>query len=272
MGVDLHTHTTVSDGYLEPEELVERAERQGLSVLAITDHDTVDGVERARAVAPVSMQVIAGAELSCRIEGREAHILAYGVGAGEASFRAALKRFGEQRVARAEEMVARLNSLGLELEFKEVVTISGDGTIARPHVARALVARGYVGSVNEAFERYLGWRRAAFVEKPRLEPREAIDLIRSAGGVASLAHPGTFRRDDLIPVLVEAGMEGLEVRHTEHSAARTVHYERMARDLDLLPTGGSDFHGTPGHRSRLGFPEVPEHWVEALVARIQARH
>lgn len=270
MGADLHTHTTVSDGFLEPEELVAKAARRGLSALAITDHDAVDGVDRARAAAPSTMQIIPGAELSCRIEGREAHILAYGIDPGDDSFQAALARFGEQRAVRAAEMVSRLNTLGLELEFEEVETISGDGTIARPHVARALVARGYVQTVDEAFQRYLGWSKAAFVEKPRLEPREAINLIRSAGGVASLAHPGTFRRDDLIPVLVEAGMEGLEVRHTEHGAARSAHYERMARDLELIPTGGSDFHGTPGHRSRLGTPEIPDEWVEALVDRIQA--
>jgi hypothetical protein len=164
--------------------------------------------------------------------------------------------------------VARLIELGVEIEFADVQAASGAGTIARPHVAQALVERGHAGSLDEAFRRWLGRHAPAFVPKEALSPRDAFDLIKQAGGVGSLAHPGTFRRDDLIPMLVEAGLEALEVRHTEHSTARMRHYEALAHDLGLLPTGGSDFHGTLGHRSRLGTPTVPDEWAAALVARI----
>ena len=271
MGADLHSHTTVSDGVLSPEELVAMAVRRGVRVLAITDHDAIDAIEPARAAAPPGLEVIAGAELSCRVDGREAHILAYGFDPGDAALRDALARFAEQRRERAREMVERLRAKGVPIEFGDVAEASGHGTIARPHVARALLSRGVVESIDEAFARFLGRGRPAYVEKPRLDPSEACELVRGAGGVAGLAHPGTFRRDDLIPLLVEAGLEALEVRHTQHSAAATRHYEAMARTHGLLPTGGSDYHGTPGHDGRLGSPEVPEEWAAALIARTRAR-
>lgn len=271
MSVDLHTHTTISDGALPPEELVALAAARGLSAIAITDHDANEGVAPARAAAPAGLEVIAGAELSCRIDGREAHILGYGIDPGNETLRAALARFARDRDQRAREMVERLNSLGVAMDFGEVARVSGEGTIARPHVARALLDRGDVETMDEAFARFLGRHAPAFVDKPRLDPAEACALIKGAGGVASLAHPGTFRRDDLIPVLEEAGMEGLEVRHTMHSTAQVRHYEKMARTMNLLPTGGSDFHGTPGHSGRLGSPEIPETWLEALLERCRTR-
>lgn len=272
MSVDLHTHTTVSDGALAPVELVARASARGISVLAITDHDAVDAWSEAQATAPPSLTVMTGAELTCQVNGREAHILAYGFDPEAADFRSALEKFAAARVDRAREIIRLLNELGVELEFEEVVALAGPGTIGRPHLAKALVDRGHAGSIEEAFARYLRRQAPAFVEKKRLTPREAFRLIRSAGGVPVLAHPGTFRRDDWIPVLAEDGLEGLEARHTEHSAAQCRHYEAMAVALGLLPTGGSDFHGTPGHRSRLGIPEVPDAWAAALIARSGGWH
>lgn len=270
-GVDLHTHTTVSDGALEPEELVARAAAEGIGVLAITDHDAIDGVARARAAAPAGLEVLSGAELTCHLDDREAHVLAYGVDVEDAGFRDAMAGFGRARAERARRIVERLNAHGIELDFAEVEAVSGTGTIARPHVGLALVRRGHVDDLDEAFRRWLGHGAPAFVPKPTVAPADAFALVREAGGVPSLAHPGTFRRDELIPALVEAGLEALEVRHTEHGPARTRHYARMADELGLLPTGGSDFHGTPGHRSRLGHPEVPTEWASRLVDRIQAR-
>lgn len=268
MPVDLHSHTTVSDGALTPSELTRLATSRGLSMLAITDHDAIDALDEARRSAPPDLEILSGAELTVHVADREAHVLAYGIDAKHPTLQAALRDLASKREARAREIVARLVALGIEIEFGDVQVASGAGTIARPHVARALVERGHAGSVDEAFRRWLGRHAPAFVPKDALSPRAAFDLIKEVGGIGSLAHPGTFRRDDLIPVLVEAGMEALEVRHTEHSAARSRHYESMARDLDLLPTGGSDFHGTPGHRSRLGRPVVPDEWGAALVARI----
>ncbi len=266
--VDLHTHTNVSDGALDPVTLVREAAAAGVEVLAITDHDAVEGVAEARREAPSEMVVLTGAELTCSIEGREAHVLAYGMDPEDAVFQRALERFRLQREERARVIVERLRDIGVEIDYAEVAAISGRGTVARPHVAQALLARGVVGTLQEAFTRFLGRRAPAFVPKPALDPREAFDLVREAGGLPGLAHPGTFQRDDLVPRLAVAGLGALEVRHTEHGAAQSAHYEKMARQLNLLPTGGSDFHGTPGHRSRLGAPDVPRAWADALIARV----
>ncbi len=271
MPVDLHAHTRVSDGALPPEELVALAVQRGLSVLAITDHDAVDGVAPARRAAPPGLTVLAGVELSCQVGNREAHLLGLAIDVEQPDLRTALARFARQREERAREIVERLRRANVEIAFEDVERVGGAGTLARPHVARVLVERGHVASLDEAFSRWLGRGAPAYVPKPRLDPREACALIRRAGGVPGLAHPGTFRRDDLIPVLVEAGLEALEARHTEHSPARARHYERLAHDLGLLPTGGSDFHGVPGHRSRLGRPVVPDEWAAALVARARGR-
>ncbi|HUP00725.1 MAG TPA: PHP domain-containing protein [Gemmatimonadota bacterium] len=272
MSVDLHTHTTFSDGALTPAELVARAAALGISVLAITDHDATDAHAEAVVAAPAGLQIVTGTELTCQLDGREAHVLAYGFDPDDACLRSALETFAAARVDRAREIVRRLNDVGVKVGFEEVAAIAGAGTIGRPHVAQALIARGHTRSLGEGFTRYLGRGAPAFVEKKRLAPKEAFRLIRAAGGVAVLAHPGTFRRDDLIPLLVEDGLEGLEVRHTEHSAAQSRHYEALAAGLGLLTTGGSDFHGTAGHRSRLGFPDVPDRWAAALVARSGERH
>ena len=267
-GVDLHTHTEVSDGALAPAALVREAVRAGVEVLAVTDHDAVDGAAEARRAAPPELTVLTGVELTCSIDGREAHVLAYAVDPEDRAFRDALERFRLQREERARAMITLLQARGVAIEYAEVAAISGRGTVARPHVAQALLARGAVGSVQEAFTRFLGRHAPAFVPKPALDPRAAFDMVHAAGGISALAHPGTFQRDDLIPRLAAAGLDALEVRHTEHGAALAAHYEKMAGQLELLPTGGSDFHGTPGHRSRVGSPAVPRAWADALIARV----
>ncbi len=268
MSVDLHSHTTVSDGILSPAGLVALAVERGVTILAITDHDATGAIAPARAAAPPGLTVLAGVELSCRVAEREAHLLAYGVDPEHPGLVAALDRYARAREERAREMVEKLVAHGVPVDFADVQR-AASGTIARPHVARAIVDAGHAATMDEAFARWIGRHGPAFVDKPRVDPREACELVRAAGGVPGLAHPGTFRRDDLIPELVEAGLEALEVRHTEHTAAAMRHYEAMADHLGLLPTGGSDFHGTPGHRSRLGSPEVPEAWAAALVDRFR---
>ncbi len=271
MSADLHTHTTASDGALPPADLVARAAGRGIRFLAVTDHDTVAAVEEAVAAAPEGMTVIAGVELTCHAGNREAHILAYGVDLEDRNFRRELEELAEQRLERARQMIARLNRLGIEVELADVERIAAGATITRPHVAMALLERGHVDTLDEAFSRFIGRSGPAFVAKPLRDPGRTFHAVRRVGGVPVLAHPGTFRRDDLIAGLVEAGLVGLEVRHTEHSTAVCRHYEAMARDLGLLPTGGSDFHGTPGHRSRIGVPRVPAEWAEKLVDRIEGR-
>ncbi len=271
MSADLHTHTTASDGALSPSELVRRAVAGGIRFLAVTDHDSVAGVAEALATAPPELTVIPGAELTCHAGGREAHVLAYGVVIDDPQFRALLRELALQREERARRMVERLLEIGVDVDYADVERIAAGATVTRPHVARALVERGHVRSLDEAFARYIGRSGPAHVAKPHREPRWTFEAVRRAGGVSVLAHPGTFRRDDLIPGLVEDGLEGLEVRHTEHSAAATRHYEALARDLGLVPTGGSDFHGTPGHRSRIGRPRIPAEWALNLVDRIGRR-
>ncbi len=271
MSVDLHTHTSASDGALPAADLVALAFGRGIRFLAVTDHDTVAGVEKAMAMTPDEMTIIPGVELSCHTGNREAHILAYGVDLKDPVFRSELEVLAEMRHDRAREMVARLNRLGIDVELADVERIAGGATITRPHVALALIGRGHVSTLDEAFSRFIGSSRPAFVAKPVRDPGQTFRAVRRAGGVPVLAHPGTFRRDDLIPGLVEEGLLGLEVRHTEHSAAETRHYEALAGDLGLLRTGGSDFHGTPGHRSRIGIPRVPSEWAEKLVDRLEER-
>lgn len=271
MSADLHTHTVASDGSLAPADLVARAAGRGIRFLSVTDHDTVAAVADALAAAPEGMTVIPGVELTCHAGGREAHILAYGVDLEDGVLRRELEELADLRRERARRMVELLNRLGIEVELADVERIAAGATLTRPHVAMALVERGHVTTLDEAFSRFIGRSGPAFVAKPVRDPGSTFRSVRRAGGVAVLAHPGTFRGDDLIPGLVEAGLVGLEVRHTEHSAAASRHYEAMARDLGLLPTGGSDFHGTPGHRSRIGVPRVPGEWAERLVDRIGGR-
>lgn len=271
MSADLHTHTNASDGALPPADLVAMAAGRGIRFLAVTDHDTVAAVERAVAAAPEGMTVIPGVELTCHAGTREAHILAYGVDLEDCVFRRELEVLAEQRHDRARRMVARLNRLGVEVELADVERIAAGATITRPHVAMALLERGHVGRLDEAFTRFIGQSGPAFVAKPLRDPGSTFHAVRRAGGIPVLAHPGTFRRDDLIAGFAEAGLAGLEVRHTEHSSAASRHYEAMAKDLGLLPTGGSDFHGTPGHRGRIGLPRVPVEWAERLVDRIGGR-
>ena len=192
---------------MTPAELTRLAAARGLSMLAITDHDAIDGLDEARRMAPSGLEILSGAELTVHVADREAHILAYGIDVTHPGLHAALGDLARKREARAREIVARLVELGVEIEFGDVQAASGAGTIARPHVARALVERGHARSLDDAFRRWLGRHAPAFVPKEALTPREAFDMIKEAGGVGSLAHPGTFRRDDLIPVLVESGLE-----------------------------------------------------------------
>lgn len=243
----------------------------GLEAIAITDHDATAGIGPARDAAPPGLDVLTGSELTCYVGSREAHILAYGFDPSDQRFAAALEACAAGREERAAKMADKLRGLGVDVSLDDIRRAAGEGTIARPHVAMAIVARGHAQDIDDAFRRFIGRGGAAFVEKPRMEPVELFDTVRSAGGVSVLAHPGTFRRDDLIPVLVDAGLDGIEVRHTDHPAAVMRHYERMAESMGLLMTGGSDFHGLPGHRGQLGSPEVPTEWFDLLVARVRGR-
>lgn len=260
--VDLHTHSTFSDGNLSPRDLVQAARKAGLSVLALTDHDVLDGLPEAReAGAEEGVEIIAGVEISARSEYGEVHVLGLDVDAGERTgspLQQTLARQREARETRARRVLDRLAERGMPLGMAEVSAIAGEGSLGRPHIASAMVAHGYVASIEEAFARFLKEGGEAYAPREALGAEEAVALIRDAGGFASVAHPGFIRTggfeglEALIRDLKEAGLEGLECLTTAHDRATTVACLGIARRLGLVPTAGSDFHGDRKTNVRLG--------------------
>ncbi len=254
--VDLHAHTLFSDGALTPEAVVARAVERSLAALAITDHDSVEGVARARAAAGSALELVPGIEVSSTLDGVDLHILGYYLDPDDAGLEASLARFREERLRRALEMVDRLRALGAGVDPDVVIELAGPGVVGRPHVAEALVRAGHVETVDDAFRRYIGAHGAAFVPRPAFRPEEAIAVVHRAGGVSVLAHPGPGLTDRVVEQLAEAGLRGVEVWHPQHGATSVRRYRALARRLDLLETGGSDFHGWP-RGTELGELPVP---------------
>ncbi|HBH01975.1 MAG: hypothetical protein A2W08_12590 [Candidatus Rokubacteria bacterium RBG_16_73_20] len=268
--VDLHTHTTASDGTLPPEALVREAVRQGVRVLAVTDHDSTEGLPAALAEArrQPPLEIVPGLEINCDVPGAEVHVLGYCVDWEAAWFQAFLREQRAERRARVVRIAGRLAELGMPIDADEVFALVQEGAAGRPHVARVMVARGYVKSVREAFDRYLHAGGPAHVPRRRLTPAEAVGVIRRARGVPVLAHPGLADQDELVPGLVAAGLEGIECYYPEHSAARTAHYVDLCREHGLVATGGSDFHGPrTGRTNPPGSPAVSLAVWEALKER-----
>lgn len=268
--VDLHCHTTASDGTLSPGEVVRLAARHGVRVLAITDHDSTDGLGEARAGARAlgTLTIVPGLEINCDVPGAEVHVLGYCLDWEAGWFQDFLRAQREERRARVHRIVERLAELGMPLDPAEVFAPVQEGSAGRPHVAQAMVNRGYVRTVREAFDRYLHANGPAHVPRRRLTPVEAVRTIRRARGVPVLAHPGLADRDALIPELVEAGLLGIEAYYPEHSAARTAAYRDTCARLGLVATGGSDFHGPQISRAAYpGFQPVPESAWQELQAR-----
>lgn len=271
--VDLHLHTTVSDGALRPEELVDAASSIGIRMIAVTDHDSVDGIHDAeRAASALPIEVIPGIEVSASLDADEIHILGYLFDADDVALRKALSLLQEGRVAQARAIVERLAGLGCPLDWDRVLTIAQGGSIGRPHIARALVERGYVESVNEAFSHFLRRGGPGYVEGQKLLPQEAVSLIREAGGVCSLAHPiivgaSDYRLDltRLLPAMVEAGLEGIEAYYKGYTPEITASLVALADRYRLVPTGGSDYHGGGVvSDAELGAVEVPWETVDRL--------
>jgi len=252
--VDLHAHTTFSDGLLTPEELVARAIEKRLGALAVTDHDTVEAIPRARAAAGAQLELVPGIEMSTAFEGADLHILGYYLNPDHAPLGERLMRFQQERRDRTQAIVARLRELGVSVDLDEVLELAGPGVIGRPHVAQAMVRAGLVSDFDDAFERYLGAQAPAYVPRPAFSPREAIALIHSADGVSVLAHPGPQMPDSVIERLCGFGLRGIEVWHPQHGVTTVRRFQALAQRLGLLSTGGSDFHGE--HRS-LDLGDVP---------------
>jgi predicted metal-dependent phosphoesterase TrpH len=254
--VDLHTHTVFSDGLLTPEALVGLATESGLSAIAITDHDSVDGIAAARAAAGPTLEVVPGIEISTSLGGSDLHVLGYYVDPTHAGLAARLRKFGEERLERVHAIVERLASLGASVSLDAVMESAGPGVVGRPHVAAALVRAGLAEDQDDAFRRFLGPRARAYVPRPALHPREAVALIDAAGGVSALAHGGSHVSDATIEELAGAGLDGVEVWHPQHGPTLIKRYRALATRLGLLETGGSDFHG-PGRGAALGEMPVP---------------
>jgi predicted metal-dependent phosphoesterase TrpH len=257
-GIDLHTHTNRSDGTLTPQELVALAAERGLDVVAVTDHDTTDGLEEAtREGLRVGVEVVPGVEFSSEYRGASVHVLCYWMDLANPELQAELQRLRDDRFRRGERMIEKLRDLGFDVSFERVREIAGGGNIVRPHVAQAMVEAGIVGSEEEAFERWIADGKPAHVAKHALDPLDALALIRGAGGLCVLAHPGmwgdqTEVPQELIERMAAAGMAGLEVDHPDHDAERRARYRALAVELGLIPTGGSDCHGTRYEPIRLG--------------------
>jgi|Deesub1362B_J571_1020462.scaffolds.fasta_scaffold12869_2 hypothetical protein len=280
--VDLHTHTTASDGDLSPAELVQAAKAAGLGAVAVTDHDTLDGLAEALEEGErIGIEVISGVEISVEMDRGKGtfHLLGYGIDPHHEGLRSVLGRLQQARSERNLRILERLETLGMPLNPSLLERLAGGGQVGRPHFARALVAEGYVQTVEEAFDRFLGKGRPAYVDKFRLGPSEAIEVVKSAGGIPVLAHPFTLGFE--IPLQLEAfvarlveefGLMGLEVLYPDHDDGMVSRYMDLAERYDLLKTGGTDFHGSTKPAVALGTGRgglrVPYAWVEALRERL----
>ncbi|MGW0285481.1 PHP domain-containing protein [Streptomyces sp. NPDC003236] len=268
MRIDLHCHSTASDGTDTPAELVRGAAAAGLDVVALTDHDTTRGYAEAIAALPEGLTLVTGAELSCRVDGISLHMLAYLFDPEEPGLLAERELVRDDRVPRARGMVAKLNELGVPVTWEQVERIAAGGSVGRPHVATALVELGVVPTVGDAFtEEWLADGGRAYVEKHETDPFEAIRLVKGAGGVTVFAHPAAAKRGRTVPEsviaeLAAAGLDGLEVDHMDHDADARVRLRGLADELGLLVTGSSDYHGSRKTVSLGAYTTDPEVYGE----------
>ena len=272
MYADLHLHTNFSDGTNTPEELAGHAARCGFKAIALTDHDTMEGCERmGNACLERGVEFIPATELTAELGGHELHMLGYFLDPKNPRLQTELAKFQDVRQQRIVEMVTRLNELGVPVATEAVFKLANCRSPGRPHVARTLVQGGWCSSLDEAFERFLRKGKPAWVPKFKISATDAIQLIHSAGGLAVLAHPGLNHNDDIIPALVEAGMDGIECFHTKHSTTMTQRYLEMADQYLLLVTGGSDCHGMSKGKPLIGSIKIPYECVERLRIKVLER-
>lgn len=270
--IDLHLHTTASDGRLTPTELVAHAAASGVRILAVTDHDTTDGFDEAAAEASRrGVLLIPGIEITAVERGRDVHMLGYFFDRRDGAFAQFLTAQRATRIARIVEIANRLGSLGMPVDVQPVLEEArrqSSKSIGRPRLARAMIDAGYVATTREAFDKWLGQGCPAFIERTGASPEEVIGIVHRAGGLASLAHPGRTRIDERIAALRSAGLDAIEVYHSDHDASAVTAYLAMARQLDCMVTGGSDFHGDPAHGIAPGASVLPEsEWTRLVGAR-----
>ena len=270
--IDLHSHSTASDGTDPPAEVMRRARAAGLDVIALTDHDTLAGHAEARRALPPGLALVPGMELSCRLDGHSVHLLAYHVDPAHAGLAEQLHAITTDRLRRARDMVGKLRELGVDITWERVAAIAGDGVVARPHIARAMVAAGAIARPDQAFTpEWIGPGGRAYVSRYALDPEDAVRLVSSAGGVSVLAHPGVPQGawkigDEAVARLAAAGLAGLEVAHPDHDDSERIRLAALAATLGLVSSGGSDDHGSlTGHR--LGCETIAPGEYERLVSR-----
>jgi 3',5'-nucleoside bisphosphate phosphatase len=268
--VDLHMHSTASDGSRSPADVVRAAKRASLVAIALTDHDTVDGLAEARVIGgELGIRIVNGVELSA-VEGElETHVLGLHL-QDTGVLERGLGELREMRGRRAAVIVERLNGIGVQITLDDVLLQSREGAIGRPHVARALVADGWATDVRDAFDRYLGAGRPAYVAKDQLGMREAIAMVHAAGGLAVLAHPGSAGTRERLESLAALGMDGVEVKHPSHSSQDTTRLRALAEQLGLIPSGGSDWHGAADGPRTIGMMRVQAEWLARQDERLTA--
>ncbi len=266
--VDLHAHSTASDGAHAPAAAVESAHRAGVAALALTDHDTLAGIPEAQAAADaLGLRLVPGVELSVHQGTHEVHLLGLHI-RDVAALQDELELYRDRRRTRALSIVSKLNALGVGLTMDAVLAAAAGGALGRPHVSKALIAGGHVRDAREAFDRYLGAGRPAYVDKERLDIADGIALIHRAGGIAVLAHPGPEGTRERLEPLIAAGLDGVEIRHPSHSSEDTKRLAALTAFFDLVPSGGSDWHGAQHGGRVLGAMKVPLAWLEAQDARV----
>ena len=264
--VDLHLHTTASDGSFTPEEVVVKAEQLGFSAIAITDHDTVQGIEVALQKAEqLNLEVVPGIEINTDYANTEVHVLGYYIDYKNSALLNKLKELKESRYERTKKIVAKLNNLGIEIDFDEVLSLADGAAIGRSHIAQVILDKGYVQNWSQVFDKYIGCQAPAYVERERLDVKGAINLIKKANGVPVIAHPGLINNDKLFAEFIKWGAEGIEVFHTEHNKQEQLKYLEFANENKLLITGGSDCHG-PRRKGGmlLGEIKLPYHRLKKL--------
>jgi len=275
MKIDLHLHSTASDGRLSPEELVRTAGQLGLAVISVTDHDSVDGIAPALRAAQgyPSLRLIPGVEVSTDVPHGEVHVLGYFIDYANPELIIKLAAFRNSRKVRAQRMIDKLASMGVHIEWSRVQDIAGSGSVGRPHIAQAMLEKDYVPSMKEAFNRYIGREAPAYVERDKMTPQEVVELITRVGGLAVLAHPAEI--DDLehvIPRLQRAGLVGIEVYYNNYTPKTTQYLASLAHKHALVATGGSDYHGMDNAtETPIGGVAIPPEGVERLFALNERR-
>ncbi len=253
MAIDLHIHTTASDGIFTPSQVVEMAKEVGLTAIGITDHDTMGGVEEAlKRGSELGLEIVPGIELNTDYKDREIHVLGYYLDYRDSALQIMLRDLQDTRINRAKKMVDKLNQLGVNISYERVLEIAGEGSVGRPHLAQAIVEQGFAVNWEEVFARYIGKDCPAYVPRTRLTPFSAVELILEMRGIPVLAHPGLNDIDEIIPELIQVGLRGIEVFHYEHTLEDQERYLKIAQTNGLLITGGSDFHGPARSPLELG--------------------